>query len=79
MPIKDLAIAAATCVLILGIALVSNALLDRYQTGEATVATAPEGSACVDAKGHWVNWPWANVPMLSPRCPDTPAGPPDKK
>jgi hypothetical protein len=24
--------------------------------------------ACVDADGSWKNWPWANVPMLSPKC-----------
>ena len=25
-------------------------------------------SACVDADGSWKNWPWANVPALSPKC-----------
>jgi hypothetical protein len=25
-------------------------------------------SACVDADGSWKNWPWPNVPMLSPKC-----------
>jgi len=30
------------------------------------------GSACVDANGSWVNWPWPNVPTLSPRCPAAP-------
>jgi hypothetical protein len=24
--------------------------------------------ACVDADGSWKNWPWPNVPMLSPKC-----------
>jgi len=24
--------------------------------------------ACVDKNGSWKNWPWANVPMLSPKC-----------
>ena len=31
--------------------------------------TAPAGSPCVDANGSWVNWPYANVPTLSPPCP----------
>lgn len=26
--------------------------------------------ACVDADGSWKNWPWSNVPMLSPPCKD---------
>ena len=30
--------------------------------------TAPAGSPCVDANGSWVNWPYANVPTLSPPC-----------
>lgn len=57
MNIKELASAAAMLVLILGLSLASNSLLDRYF-----------GAACVDAKGSWVNWPWANVPTLSPPC-----------
>ena len=58
MTIKELALAAMTLVLILGLSLASNSLLDRYFAA----------SACVDAKGSWVNWPWANVPTLSPPC-----------
>ena len=58
MKIKELALAALTLVLILGLSLASNSLLDRYFGA----------SACVDAKGSWVNWPWANVPTLSPPC-----------
>jgi hypothetical protein len=30
--------------------------------------TAPAGSPCVDANGSWVNWPYPNVPTLSPPC-----------
>jgi hypothetical protein len=26
-------------------------------------------SACVSDDGSWNNWIWANVPMLSPKCP----------
>jgi len=25
--------------------------------------------ACVTENGSWKNWVWANVPMLSPKCP----------
>jgi hypothetical protein len=33
-------------------------------------AAAPDKSqsACVDEDGSWRNWPWANVPTLSPKC-----------
>jgi hypothetical protein len=35
-------------------------------------ATSPQPStssgACIDADGSWKNWPWPNVPMLSPKC-----------
>jgi hypothetical protein len=59
MQIRDVLLGAATLILIVGLALASNVLLDRY---------APGSAACVDAQGSWVNWPWPNVPALSPRC-----------
>jgi hypothetical protein len=60
MLVKSLAAAAALCILIFGLAVGSNALLDRYLFGD---------SPCVDARGSWANWPWPNVPTLSPPCP----------
>jgi hypothetical protein len=35
------------------------------QTDSAPVK--PSGP-CVAADGSWKNWPWPNVPMLSPKC-----------
>jgi hypothetical protein len=32
-------------------------------------APSTRSGACVDANGTWKNWVWANVPMLSPKCP----------
>ena len=61
--IKQLALGAATVVLILGLAVASNAALDR-------VAFARPRGACVDTRGSWRNWPWPNVPTLSPSCSD---------
>ena len=29
---------------------------------------SPGPSACVEADGSWKNWPWPNVPTLSPKC-----------
>jgi hypothetical protein len=78
MKLNELLLGSAICLVIAGLALASNALLDRYpplQLKQNAEAAAPEGAPCVDAKGSWVNWPWANVPALSPRCEDAaPAG-----
>jgi hypothetical protein len=39
---------------------------------EPTSSPAPTNnsppSACVDSDGSWKNWPWPNVPTLSPKC-----------
>jgi hypothetical protein len=77
--LKQLALAGATLVLILVLAVVSNALVDIYFLRRDAQATAQAGSACVDAKGSWVNWSWPNVPTLSPVCPDTTPEPAEKK
>jgi hypothetical protein len=70
--VKELALGLATCMLILGLAVGSNALLDRYLVSTENQATAQGGAVCVDAKGSWVNWPWPNVPTLSPPCATAP-------
>ena len=31
-------------------------------------AQTPPSTACVGADGSWKNWPWSNVPILSPKC-----------
>lgn len=31
-------------------------------------ALTPSAAACVGKDGSWKNWPWPNVPALSPRC-----------
>jgi hypothetical protein len=62
--IKQLTLAVATLILVVGLAVASNAMLDRFEFGS---------SACVDARGSWKNWGWPNVPTLSPRCPDDPS------
>lgn len=39
---------------------------------DTTRGTAPTSgltpSACVGEDGSWKNWPWPNVPALSPKC-----------
>jgi hypothetical protein len=59
MVLKQLLLATAMLVLVIGLALASNVLLDRYLFGD---------TACVDDRGAWQNWPWPNAPALSPRC-----------
>ena len=77
--VKQLALAVATCVAILVLAVVSNAALEIYFLRHEARATTQTGSACVDAKGSWVNWSWPNVPTLSPPCPGAAAEPAEKK
>jgi hypothetical protein len=77
--VKQLALAAATCVAILFLAIVSDAALEIYFLRRDAQAAAQSGNACVDTKGSWVNWPWPNVPTLSPPCPGTAAEPTEKK
>lgn len=31
-------------------------------------ALTPSAAACVGDDGAWKNWPWPNVPTLSPKC-----------
>lgn len=69
MSIKDVALGIGTFILILLLAVVSNAALEIYLLrGDVQTAQGTGGAACVDGKG-WVNWPWPNVPTLSPPCP----------
>ncbi|MBP1096332.1 MULTISPECIES: hypothetical protein [Bradyrhizobium] len=37
-------------------------------TSEPAPANSPAPSACVGEDGSWKNWPWPNVPALSPKC-----------
>jgi hypothetical protein len=41
--------------------------VDRHYA--AAGSAMPSASACVRDDGSWKNWIWANVPMLSPKCP----------
>jgi hypothetical protein len=44
---------------------------DRTETPAPTTSTATtSAAACVRKDGSWKNWPWPNVPALSPKCAD---------
>jgi len=49
---------------------VSATWVDRhYALLRAAQVPQTPASACVGEDGSWKNWIWANVPMLSPKCP----------
>ena len=63
---------------IIGAAWLSMPLANRYVDAVSPVKTAvPETSqtadappvTCVQSDGSYKNWPWPNVPTLSPPCP----------
>ncbi|HEX9213195.1 MAG TPA: hypothetical protein VF901_22020 [Bradyrhizobium sp.] len=37
-------------------------------TSSPAPTNSPAPSACVAEDGSWKNWPWPNVPTLSPKC-----------
>jgi hypothetical protein len=37
-------------------------------TSSPEPTSSPASSACVGEDGSWKNWPWPNVPALSPKC-----------
>ena len=37
-------------------------------SAETTSAETTSPGACVGKDGSWKNWPWSNVPILSPKC-----------
>ncbi|SEN92038.1 hypothetical protein [Bradyrhizobium sp. OK095] len=59
---------------------VSTSYVDQRFAAPVKTASAPAPTnspaptnnsaptACVDSDGSWKNWPWPNVPTLSPKC-----------
>jgi hypothetical protein len=51
---------------------VSTTYVDRHfaaaEAGKSVETATPNASACVGEDGAWKNWPWPNVPALSPKC-----------
>jgi hypothetical protein len=69
----ELAQGSITFVAVIVAGFISTAYLDRHfaavEAGKKTVS-ATSSAACVGKDGSWVNWPWSNVPALSPKCSD---------
>jgi hypothetical protein len=89
MTLAEFAKGTATFAVVIAAGLLSETYLDRHlaaseaakkaASSDSGDASAPSTSsaACVGKDGAWKNWPWSNVPILSPKCrddrrPDTP-------
>jgi hypothetical protein len=71
---------SATFLVVIVAGWLSETYLDRHlaATGTEKKATSSDGNeasapttspaACVEKDGSWKNWPWSNVPILSPKC-----------
>jgi len=80
MTLAEFAKGTTTFAVVIAAGLLSENYLDRHlianETGKKTASTdsadasAPSTSpaACVGKDGSWKNWPWSNVPILSPKC-----------
>jgi hypothetical protein len=70
---------SATFLVVIVAGLLSEAYLDKHfaatetdkkaTSSDGTEVSAPSTSpaACVGKDGSWKNWPWSNVPILSPK------------
>lgn len=78
MRLSDLAKGSSVFLGVIVAGYLSTAYVDRRLATELRDAPAPTNnpaptstlapSACVGADGSWKNWPWPNVPTLSPKC-----------
>jgi hypothetical protein len=71
---------SATFLVVIVAGWLSETYLDRHFAATETdkKATSSDGAeapapttsptACVGKDGSWKNWPWSNVPILSPKC-----------
>ena len=80
MTMAEFAKGTTTFVVVIVAGLLSEIYLDRHlaareadkkaASSDSAEASAPSTSsaACVGKDGAWKNWPWSNVPILSPKC-----------
>ncbi|WP_262048273.1 hypothetical protein [Bradyrhizobium sp. Bra78] len=47
---------------------VDQRLAPPAKTTSQPAPGSPAATACVSEDGSWKNWPWPNVPTLSPKC-----------
>lgn len=73
MQLRDVAKGCSVFLAVIVAGYLSTTYVDqRFASRETTPAPAststPASSACVGEDGSWKNWPWPNVPALSPKC-----------
>lgn len=74
MRLSDLAKGSSVFLGVILAGVLSTSYVDqRFATQLETTSapaptTGPAPSACVGEDGSWKNWPWPNVPALSPKC-----------
>ena len=70
MRLSDLAKGSTVLLGVIFAGYLSTTYVDqRFAEPKVSKWAAPAStSACVDSTGNWKNWPWPNVPALSPKC-----------
>ncbi|WP_439394801.1 hypothetical protein ACRQ5Q_37100 [Bradyrhizobium sp. PMVTL-01] len=70
MKLNELAKGSSVMLGVIVAGFLSTTYVDQhFATSSAPAQTNGAGtSACVGADGSWKNWPWPNVPALSPKC-----------
>ncbi|MEH2489216.1 hypothetical protein [Bradyrhizobium sp. AZCC 2230] len=68
MRLSDLAKGSSVFLGVIVAGYVSTIYVDQRLAPPPKLAAPASTSACVDAAGSWKNWPWPNVPALSPKC-----------
>jgi hypothetical protein len=80
MTLAEFAKGTTTFAVVIVSGLLSETYLDRHlaaaethqqasqSDGAEESAPSASSTACVENDGSWKNWPWSNVPILSPKC-----------
>ena len=80
MTLAEFGKGTTTFVVVIIAGLLSETYLDRHLIANETDKKAPSSDSadasapstspppCVGKDGSWKNWPWSNVPILSPKC-----------
>ena len=69
MTLAEFAKGSTTFLVVIAAGFLSTAYVDRqYAKREPLEAPSASTTACVGEDGGWKNWPWSNVPALSPKC-----------
>ena len=75
---SEFAKGSATFLVVIVAGFLSTTEIDRRyaasQADKTVSAPSPSATACIGEDGAWKNWPWPNVPALSPKCGRTANG-----